>query len=155
MFLFGSGLTIRLTIRVFIGLIKLQDQKQSRGGNRLFYLTLPGHSPSINRENQGRNSGREGTWRQELQHKPWRNAADWLAQLASSYQLGPRAQRKQWHHLPKGSTTHNGLGLQHQSLIKPMGQSGGSTFLRFSPLQFVSSLHKNNQHNRQEITKKK
>lgn len=46
MFLSGSGLTIRLTIRVFIGLIKLQDQKQSGGGNRLFYLTLPGHSPS-------------------------------------------------------------------------------------------------------------
>lgn len=82
MFFYGPGLTIRLTIRVFIGLIKLQDQKQSGGGNGLFYLTLPGHGPSINRGNQGRNPGREGTGRQELQHKPWRNAADRLAQLA-------------------------------------------------------------------------
>lgn len=82
MFFYGSGLTIRLTIRVFIELIKLQDQKQSGGENGLFYLTLPGHSPSINRGNQGRNSGREGTGRQEPQHQPWRNAAAQLAQLA-------------------------------------------------------------------------
>lgn len=39
MFLYGSGLTISLTIRVFIGLIKLQEQKQS--GEETVYFILP------------------------------------------------------------------------------------------------------------------
>jgi hypothetical protein len=37
------------------------------------------------KSSEGRNSHRAGTRRQELMQKPWRGAANWLAQLAAFF----------------------------------------------------------------------
>lgn len=56
--------------------------KATRGRNVLFGLWF--QPLSIVRRQQGQNSRQEGTWRQKLSQRPWRNRAHWLALLAFS-----------------------------------------------------------------------
>jgi hypothetical protein len=62
--------------------------------------------PFIIQSNEGRNSVRAGTWRQELMQRPGRDAAYWLAPHGLLSLLSYRTQVHQLRHDP----THNRLG---------------------------------------------
>lgn len=68
-----------------VAVIKQHDRKQA-GEESLFQLVLPYHSPSSKEV-------RTGTWKPWLIPKPWKDAANWLAQFAFFYISGPGAQR--------------------------------------------------------------
>jgi len=83
----------------------MKHHEQKRVGKKGFIqLTLPHHSLPL--KESGRNSSREGTWKQELMQRPWRVLlTDLLLLVCSScfiIEAGPPAQ---------GDPTHNGLCL--------------------------------------------
>jgi hypothetical protein len=69
----------------------------------------------IIKENQGRNSNRAGTWRQELMQRPQRGAAYWLApHCLLSLLIEPKTTS------PGMALPIMGCALPHQLLIKKM-----------------------------------
>lgn len=73
-------------------LVLFQGQERTNFSLQLSALL---HTSSLS--NQGRNSSRQGTWRQELKQKLWRGTVHWLAQSNFLYNWEePPAQG--WHH---------------------------------------------------------
>jgi hypothetical protein len=64
-------------LRVSFAAMKCHDQKA--GWKERIYLAYTSVSEFIIEGNQGRNSNRAGTWRQELIQRPWMRTAWWLA----------------------------------------------------------------------------
>jgi hypothetical protein len=85
-------------------------------GEERVYLGPASPSQVITGGSQDRNSGRAGTWRQELMQRPWRGSACWLAShgLLSLFSYTAQDQK------PRSSPIHNRLNLPHQPLIKKM-----------------------------------
>ena len=79
-----SFIWIRLEVSVcpvYIAAVKSMT-KTSLESREFIWLIHPG-SLSITEGNQGGNSSRAGSWKQELKERPWRNAAPWLASPGS------------------------------------------------------------------------
>ena len=78
------------------------------------FISLHFHITVHHEGSQSRNSNEAAAWRQELVHRPWKDAAYWLAPHGLLSLLSYRTQE----HQPRGDgTTKDGLGL-HQSPIK-------------------------------------
>ena len=74
------------------------------GGKGLLGLCF--HLTVHHRRKSGRNSNREGTWKQELMQRPWRGAVTGLLLVAcpSGFLIEPQD------HQSRSGTTHNVLG---------------------------------------------
>jgi hypothetical protein len=84
--------------------MKHHDQKQ--GGEERIYVAYIATSQFIIKRNQGKNSLRAQTWRQELMPRLWRGAAYWLTPHGLLSPLSYKTQNKQL----RDSSTHNRLG---------------------------------------------
>jgi hypothetical protein len=73
-------------------------------GEERVYLAYTSTLLFITKGSQDWNSHREGTWRQELMQRPWRDAVYWLAFPGLLSLLSYRTQD----HQPRDGTTHNG-----------------------------------------------
>jgi hypothetical protein len=88
--------------------VKKHHDLSNLGRKGFIWLML--QSLLIIKGSQNRNSGRAGSWRQELMQKPWRGAAYWLPPHALLSLLSYRTQD----HQPRD------WALPHPSLIKKM-----------------------------------
>jgi hypothetical protein len=100
--------------RVTIAVIQHHNQKQA--GEERVCLAFASTSLFITEGSQDRNSGRVGTWRQELMQRTWWGVVYWFAPRGLLSLLSYKTQD----YLPRDGTAHNGLGPPHQSLINKM-----------------------------------
>lgn len=121
---------------VCYAMMKYHDQ--SNLGKERVYFTHHSTEQLIIKSNEGRNSRRAGTWRQQLTQKPLRGAGGWLAPHSLLSLLSHRTQDNQ---LMDG-TAHNGMGgLHHQSLRKCLYLDLMETFSQLMIIWNKTSQH--------------